>query len=296
MTAAPLVRSREVVAAGLRWRCLEAGDGLPVVLLHGFPEDSTSWDRTIPALAAAGRRVIAPDLKGYGGSDKPTPGGVHGDYRPSRLADEVAQLLATLAAESGQEQIDVVGHDWGGILLSALLARHPELLRSAALLNAPVARFVPWAPVHVYAFNVPGLPEALFRRDPRGFVRRILRWWTAVPEAFTEEDVARYADAFARDGSLDCALAYYRALPRDLPFIAASALRLWTGRAPTPPPTLIIWGARDPILPLAVGRMGAEDLPGARLEVIHHAGHFVHREAPDAVNALLSEWLGGVAW
>lgn len=282
--------SRFVQASGLRWRCLELGDGPPVLLLHGFPENAHSFDRTMPALAAAGRRAIAPDLKGYGLTDKPVPGGPRGDYRPSRMADELAGLIEALAAEAGLAQLDVVGHDWGGILLSALIARHPRLIRRAVLLNAPVVRFVPWRPVHVYAFNLPWLPEAGFARDPQAFVRRILRWWTAVPDAFTDDDIARYAAAFATDGSIRCALAYYRGLPRDLPFVI-SAWRDLRARRTTPPPTLIIWGARDPILPLAVGRMGAADLPGARLEVVHEAGHFVHREAPEVVNALLCDHL-----
>lgn len=287
-----MTASRLVDAGGLRWRCLERGEGPPVVLLHGFPEDARSWDRTMPALAAAGRRVVAPDLKGYGGTDKPRPGGPRGDYRPSRLADELDALLAVLAAEAGAETIDVVGHDWGGILLSALIARRPRRVRRAALLNAPVVRFVPWAPVHVYAFNAPWLPESLFRRDPQRFVGHILRWWTAAPDAFTADDEARYAEAFSEGGSFACALAYYRGLPRDLPFIA-DAWRRVRARRVTAPPTLVIWGARDPILPLRVGEMAAEDLPGARLEVIPTAGHFVHREQPEAVNALLVGWLGG---
>ncbi|GMV43015.1 MAG: alpha/beta hydrolase [Myxococcales bacterium] len=278
------MKSRQLQAAGLRWRCLEAGEGPPLVLLHGFPEDARSFDRVLPALP--GLRLIAPDLKGYGETDKPRPGGPNGDYRPSRMADELAALLDVLAAEAGVQQLDVVGHDWGGILLSALVARHPRLVRRAVLLNAPVVRFVPWRPVHVYAFNLPWLPEAAFARDPRAFVRGILRWWTAVDEAFTEEDVARYAEALS-GGSIRCALAYYRGLPRDLPFIVDAWRSLRTRPAP---PTLIIWGARDPILPLAVGRMGAEDLR-ARLAVIPAAGHFVHREAPAEVARLILEHL-----
>jgi pimeloyl-ACP methyl ester carboxylesterase len=273
--------SRHIVASGLRWHVRVAGDGPPVLLLHGFPEDSRSWDLTWPALVAAGLRVYMPDLKGYGGTDKPRPGGPGGDYRVSALSDEVAGLIDHIASLHGQSALPVVGHDWGGILLSALLARHAGRVERAALLNAPFVRFVPWRPVHVYGFNLPWLPEAAFRVAPRATIDGILRWWSARAGVFTPAEVDGYVEALGRDGSFACAMAYYRGLVRDVPFIVRSLRDVRRGPIEAPE-VRVIWGKHDPILPLRVGEMAAEDVGGTLVPV--DAGHFVHREAPSVVN------------
>jgi pimeloyl-ACP methyl ester carboxylesterase len=278
-----------VIADGVRYHYLSVGEGEPLLLLHGFPENHRSFSLNWGPLADAGYRVIVPDLKGYGQSDKPLPGAPHGDYRMSRVSLEIGALIEAL----GYERAHVAGHDWGGIILSAMIHRCPERIKKAVLLNAPFRRFVPWKPTHVYYFNLPWLVERRFARDPHDLINGLFQTWSVLPERFSEADISSYIAAFQSDDSFRCAMGYYRGLPRDVAFLArafASPLP-----APGPPPTLIVWGAGDPILPPVVGRMAHKDLPGSRLEIIDGAGHFVQREAAERVNALIVEFLSAPA-
>jgi pimeloyl-ACP methyl ester carboxylesterase len=116
----------------VRLAVAEAGDpaGEPVVLLHGFPEMSHSWRHQLPALAGAGFHAVAPDLRGYGGSDRPTAVEA---YAARALVGDVAGLIRAL----GHESAHVVGHDWGGSLAWGLAGASPEMVRSLTILNAP---------------------------------------------------------------------------------------------------------------------------------------------------------------
>jgi len=281
--------STYVEVAGVRYHVRRMGDGPPVLLLHGFPETGESYARNWSALVAAGRTVLVPDLKGYGQTDKPRPGTVKGDYRVRSLSLELGELIEAL----GHDSMDVVGHDWGGILLSAMMRTCRHRIRKAVLLNAPFRRFLPWRPRHVYFFNLPELPERRFWRKPIEFVTQIIRYWSVRPEVFSAEDIRCMTRALQQDGSISCAFAYYRGLRKDLPFMARAILGgLGENEAPE---TLIIWGTGDPVLPTSVGRMAHKDLPGSRLELIEGAGHFVHREAADRVNPLLAAFLSAAS-
>jgi pimeloyl-ACP methyl ester carboxylesterase len=276
-----------VHSGGIDYAVHVFGEGPPVLLLHGFPETHWSFAHNWDAIAAAGHRVIAIDLKGYGHSDKPLPMSPHGDYRISRLADEIGALIQAL----GYEQVDVVGHDWGGVILSAMMLRCRPRIRRAILINAPFRRFVPWRPRHIYFFNLPKLPERRFWKNPTRFVWNIINHWTHRQDVFTDEDVRRYVRAFQQENGIACALAYYRGLRKDLPFLGRAQLPL-QGPEGGFPPTLILWGARDPIMPPAVARMAHADLSESELVFIPDAGHFAHREAPEAANAAIIDFLG----
>jgi epoxide hydrolase 4 len=121
---------RWVDVHGLRLHCVEAGTGPLVVLLHGFPEFWYAWRHQLPALADAGYRVVAPDLPGYNTSDKPPR---VRDYRPRVLAQEMADLIAALGADSAA----VAGHDWGGGLAWLVAMHHPKRVQRLVVLNAP---------------------------------------------------------------------------------------------------------------------------------------------------------------
>jgi pimeloyl-ACP methyl ester carboxylesterase len=121
---------RWIDVGGLRLHCVEAGTGPLVVLLHGFPEFWYAWRHQIPALADAGYRVVAPDLRGYNTSDKPSR---VRDYRPRVLVQDVADLIVALGAGSAA----VAGHDWGGGLAWLLAMQHPKRVERLVLLNAP---------------------------------------------------------------------------------------------------------------------------------------------------------------
>ncbi|MGH9094055.1 MAG: alpha/beta fold hydrolase, partial [Acidimicrobiales bacterium] len=117
---------------GLTFDVTDTGepDGQVVVLLHGFPEDRSSWTGVIPALTGAGFRVLAPDLRGY------SPGARPRGRRAYALRQSAADVLA-LADAAGADQLHVVGHDWGAALAWFLAARHPERVRTLSALSVP---------------------------------------------------------------------------------------------------------------------------------------------------------------
>src|SRR5829696_2535312 len=130
MGSARAMAHRSVDVQGLRLHCVEAGTGPLVVLLHAFPEFWYAWRHQIPALADAGYRGVAPDLPGYNTSDKPRR---VRDYRPEVLAQEVADLIVALGADSAA----VAGHDWGGVLAWLVAMHHLERVQRLVVLNAP---------------------------------------------------------------------------------------------------------------------------------------------------------------
>jgi len=119
---------RDVSANGIRLHIAECGSGPLVLLLHGFPEFWGAWRQQLTALADAGYRAVAVDLRGYGDSDKPPRG-----YDGWTLAGDVAGLIKAL----GQTRADLVGHAWGGMIAWTVAALHPRLVRSVAAVAAP---------------------------------------------------------------------------------------------------------------------------------------------------------------
>jgi pimeloyl-ACP methyl ester carboxylesterase len=265
---------------------VEAGQGTPVVLLHGFPEFWYSWRHQIPALAAAGYRAVAPDLRGYNESDKP-PGVA--SFRPSLLVRDVAELIESLGAGPAA----IVGHDWGGIVAWLLVMSRPDLVQKLVILNAPhpatfrgelrhARQFLrSW---YAFFFQLPWLPEAALRFQNFGMVRHALRHHPVRAGAFTREDVRRYRDALARPGTLTAALNYYRAAVRYRKETAAMC-------RPVRGPALVIWGEKD----RALGRHVLDGLPtwapDARLWRLPHASHWVQNDAPEDVNRAILAFL-----
>jgi epoxide hydrolase 4 len=278
---------RQVVETnGVRLHCLVAGSGPLVVLLHGFPETSHAWRHQIDALAPR-FRVVAPDLRGYGESDKPL--GV-GAYRGTTLAADVLGLIGAF----GAERAHVVGHDWGGAVAWTLAMRHPGALDRLVVINCPHpaamgrALRANWRQIrrswYIFAFQVPWLPERLLTRDRARALRDALRR-SARRGTFSEEDLEVYAHAFAAPGAATAAINYYRAAFRD-------GAR---GRAPRiGAPTLLIWGEDD----FALGKeltFGMEPLFAGelRVEYLPQTGHWVMEERPNEVNRLLLDFLPG---
>jgi pimeloyl-ACP methyl ester carboxylesterase len=275
----------------VRLSVAEAGDpsGEPVVLLHGFPEHSHSWRFQLPALAEAGYHAVAPDLRGYGGSDRPTAVEA---YAAPALVGDVAGLIRAL----GHERAHVVGHDWGGGLAWGLAGNLPEVVRSLTILNAPQGpvsarlrsedagqRAKSW---YMLLFQFPGVAEAWLSDDDfanlRGFV-----FDTAAPGTFPPEDREVFVDALRRDGALTAALNWYRA---NMP--PAS----WLRDPPDPPeiavPTMIIWGEADAYMsPQLLERSAATVTGPLRVERLPGVSHWVQQEVPDRVNELLLDFL-----
>jgi pimeloyl-ACP methyl ester carboxylesterase len=270
---------------GVRLHYVEAGEGPLVVLLHGFPEFWYSWRHQIPALAAAGFRVVALDMRGYNLSEKPRGWRL---YDSALLAGDIAGLVRSL----GGERAHVVGHDWGAAVAYATAMRHPEAVERLAILNCPhQARMIEgfrtlkqlrksW---YIFLFQIPRLPERRLSRENFSLAKRILR--TDSPEGFTDEDLERYAEAWSQPGALTAMLNYYRAALRQSPRSVGARL------TPIEAPTLVIWGMRDRALGSELAEPPARWVPNARTEWIPDATHWVQHDAPERVNELLIEFL-----
>jgi len=272
---------------GVRLHYVEAGTGPLVVLLHGFPEFWYSWRHQIPALAAAGHRVIAPDLRGYNLSDKPRDVAA---YRIDTLAEDVAALIR----HAGEERADVVGHDWGGAVAWFLPLLRPEVVRKLAILNSPhPARFVKalrtlrqlgrsW---YMFLFQLPWLPEKLLAYDDFAPIGQALRRFSARPDCFSDEEIRRYQEAAGRPGAATGSINYYRAAMR-------YGARAFIGeRRRVACPTLLIWGAADQALGIELTQGLERWVDDLRVELIPEASHWVQNEAPARVNELLVDFL-----
>lgn len=253
----------------------------PVVLLHGVPETSSAWRDIAPRLAE-GRRVLAPDLPGLGGS------AYSGPYDVASL---VAQLAALVDAEVPGGRVDVVGHDWGGSLALGLAGARPDLVRRIVVANAPF-RSVPLRALHIPLFALPALPEVLFRVGGRRVVEAMLDLGWRSPEPLDADRRAEYAAAYTTRSGVGAMLGYYRAVARPR---AAAALRR-RKRAGTPrvraEQALVLWGALDPVLPISTGESVVRDLGADCVMVtVPGVGHFVLEEATDVVTSVLLDFL-----
>lgn len=278
------VEHRTVNAGAVSLHVVTAGEGEPVVLLHGFPEFWYGWRHQIGPLARSGLRVVVPDQRGYNTSDRPREVAA---YSLDDLAGDVIGLLNSM----GHERAAIVGHDWGGIVAWWVAARHRDRVERLAILNAPhpvaFTRFLGRSPRQMlrswYAsfFQIPWLPEALLRRDGGMPLRRALER-TSLPGTFRQADLDEYAGAWSQPGAMTAMINWYRA-PR--PGSASSS------DSRIAAPTLIIWGARDSALDRRLADASLAYCDRGRLEIVEEATHWVLHERPDLVNRLLLEFL-----
>ena len=282
----PRLRHQRIDCGGVRLHCVTAGEGVPVVLLHGFPDFWYAWRHQLPALAGAGFHAVALDLRGYNLSGRPTR---VEDYRIDVLADDVAAAIRGL----GVGRAHVVGHDWGGAIAWHVAARHPELVDRLVVCNAPhPARYRELLRTRAQArrawyvafFQLPWLPERVLGARDLAALRRVWRgaYRTAPPLDATE--VEAYAEAFRAHAARRAALAYYRARVRHGARVPPERRRL-------PHRVLLVWGAHDP----ALVRANAEGLerwvPDLRVLHLPDAGHWPMVDAPRTVNAALVDFL-----
>lgn len=284
----PGVAHRTVeVGPGLHLHLAEAGpeDGPLVLLLHGFPDFWYSWRHLMPTLAGAGFRVVAPDLRGYGGSSRPAQTLA---YRMDRHLDDLQALLRAL----GRSRAHVVGHDWGGAIAWVLACELPEQVERLVVLNAPhPGAFLQelanpdqlrrsW---YMLAFQVPGLPERLLTAP--GALERWLEAWCVRPDALSDQDRRAYRAAFPDPNSMRGPVHYYRAMMRFDLWTAARRAR------PCPVPTTVIWGEQDHALGLGLLRHLDRWAPGHKLHRLPDAGHFVHFDQPERCAELILDAL-----
>jgi epoxide hydrolase 4 len=269
-----------------RLHYVEAGDGPLVVLLHGFPEFWFSWRFQIPALAAAGFRVVAPDMRGYNLSSRPSSVAA---YDVERVAADVRDLIR----ERGSERALLAGHDWGGAVAWATAMNHPGVVDRLAILNVPHPRRMlhglrrprqlarSW---YVLFFQLPWLPERLMRVGGWRAWRRLFEN-EARPGAFTPQDMERYVEAWSQPGAPTAMTNYYRAALRQRPRRAKARIR------PVEAPTLVIWGERDRHLGAELAEPGRADVPNLeRVVRLPDASHWVHQDEPERVSQLLVDF------
>lgn len=281
----PRAVPRERIKVGdVRLAVDRVGAGPPVILLHGFPELAYSWRYQLPALEAAGFEAIAPDLRGYGDSDRPK---AVDDYGIQKLAGDVMGLIEAL----GHDSAHLVGHDWGGSLAWVTAALRPELVRSLTILNSPhpvasaEARQIPeqqqksW---YMLLFQFVGVAEAWLSNDDFANLRSAL-YGTARDGAISKDDEEVFIDALREEGALTAALNYYRA---NIP--PGSWLKPPPDLPPITVPTCIIWGEADAYMGEVLLERSITKIEGdPQVTRLPGVSHWVQQEAPDEVNAAL---------
>ena len=305
---------------GIRMHYAELGTGPIVLLCHGFPESWYSWRHQLPALANAGFRAIAPDMRGYGQTDRPAAVEAYDIFQ---LTGDLVGLVNVL----GGEPVVIVGHDWGAWITQAAALFRPDLFRAVGLLSVPFLPRLEISPIaweqqkfpgkifYQQIFRNPG-SETIFEADVRGSILNALysasgegpeeqRWRFAIdpkeigtlrppvpslPSFVTDADVDFFVKEFERSG-FGGGLNYYRNVERNwaqTPFLAGAKLRQ---------PTLFIAGDRDGVLGFWGEEVAAmeRNVPNlVRKVVLHGVGHWTQQENPAEVNRLLIEFIRGL--
>jgi pimeloyl-ACP methyl ester carboxylesterase len=274
-------------ANNIRLHAVQAGprDGVPVILLHGFPEFWYGWRKQIPALAQAGCRVIAPDQRGYNLSDKPA--GIKA-YHWQALVEDVTGLMDALA----YEKVHLVGHDWGGVVAWLLAISRPERLHSLSILNAPhpavmsksLKRDLSQIRRSWYAmlFQLPWLPEAGMRSGDWRGATRALRG-SGKLHTFPNEEIAEYKKAWAQPGAVTAMINWYRAAFWFRPRMKQG------GRVRIR--TLMLWGARDVALGRRLAGASIDTCEDGRLLLFPDATHWVQHDEAEQVNQDLLDFI-----
>jgi pimeloyl-ACP methyl ester carboxylesterase len=281
---------------------VEKGEGHPVLLLHGFPELAYSWRHQVEALANAGYRAIAPDMRGFGHSDAPEPIDA---YDVIELVGDVVGLMD----ERELERAAIVGHDWGANVAWHFALMHPDRTVCVAGLSVPLVPRAAAAPIgimrehlgegfYIVWFQEPGVAEEALSRD----VRRTLltpEVWTAkwaareenprVPPFMTHEDIAFYVSEYERTGFRG-GLNWYRNIDRN-----------WERTAHLDDktldmPALFLAGTRDSTMQWMSPEVMKDRANDLRVVMVDGAGHWVQQERPDEVNRALLDLLDVGSW
>lgn len=315
---------RFVDVGGVRLRVYDAGDpDAPLVILaHGFPELAFSWRQQIPALAAAGYRVIAPDQRGYGGSSRPDQVEA---YDIAALTGDLIGLMDSVGAEKAA----LVGHDWGAVVAWSTPLLHPDRVAAVAGLSVPPVPRPKTPPTEAFRrifgdhffyilhFQQRGVADAEMAADPRramlrmlggmrapedeaaalrmlapgpqGFIDRLAEPRT-LPDWLSAAELDHYAGEFARTGFTG-ALNWYRNFDRNWQIMATPVAETISA------PALFVGGTADPVLAFTRIDRACEVAKGPYRQVmLDGAGHWIQQERPDEINAELLAFLSRVRW
>ncbi|GAA1671756.1 alpha/beta hydrolase [Fodinicola feengrottensis] len=269
LPALPGVEHRFVDVNGLRTHVALAGQGEPLVLLHGWPQHWWQWRHVIPTLADH-YRVICPDLRGLGWTDAPPAG-----YGPADSADDVLGLLDRL----GVHRFGLVGHDCGGVAGYLLAMRHPDRVSRYIAINTAHPFLRPTPGVFANGRRLWHIPGNTFP-IVGSIARWALRHWIYRTDALTPDDWAMFLAQFDEPARVRATVRYYRSLlGREIPLALAGQYR-W---ARLTVPTLVLSGDRDPLLPPSMMAGLGPRARNVRVELIPRVGHFPATEAPQLV-------------
>lgn len=285
-------RHRVVHTNSAQFHLVEAGSGPLIVFLHGFPQYWYAWRRFLPALADAGFRAVAMDLRGYAGSDHSPRG-----YDPVTLSSDVLGLIGSL----GEPNATLVGHGWGGTIAWTAAQRSPTLVSRLAVISSPHptplrqgTRTAPQLSAWRYAigYQWPWLPERDFAADNAARVGWLLRAWSVDPTWLTPDVEEMFRAAFQEGNTAHCAMEYHRWAWRS--FLRSDGRRfaaMMRSRA-VAQPVLHIHGVQDPTILLSTAKASREYVSGSYFwEPLADVGHWPHEEAPDRVQQSLLSWL-----
>jgi len=285
----PGTRVEMIQTRGLRFETTIAGGSSDrlALLLHGFPECAYSWRYQIPLLAQLGYRVWAPNLRGYGKSDRPA--GI-ASYTLDKLEQDVSDLIEA----SGSKHVVLIGHDWGAAIAWSFAMYHPGEIERLITMNVPHPACFQrglgtltqlrksW---YMFFFQIPGLAEKLiplgnFRAIEHGF-----RNMAVHKERFPDEVLDVFKRNAKEPGGLTAMINYYRALPRGL----SRARKLGMPKIETK--TLLVWGEQDAALGKELTYGTEKHVSHLTVRYVPDASHWVQQDTPEAVNAMLTAFL-----
>jgi pimeloyl-ACP methyl ester carboxylesterase len=306
-----MASTRTVQTNGIRMAVTEEGEGPAVVLCHGFPEIAYSWRRQLPALAAAGFRAVAPDQRGYGGTERPP---AVTDYDIHYLTGDLVGLLDAL----GVERAVFAGHDWGGIVVWHMPLLHPERTAGVIGVNTPYFPRAPAPPVtlmramwgddhYIVHFQKPGEADAALARDVRRVFTQLMRsgvpldatrqlalgrnmidviFGEELPGRFllSEEELAVYVRAFEKTGFTG-GINWYRNLDRNwetTPELVGARVAV---------PSLMVTAEHDPVLRPELAEAMRDLVPDLEVRMIAGSGHWTQQDKPAELNRVMVDWL-----
>ena len=286
MRTVPSVAHHTARLNGIRIHWVTAGSGPPVYLLHGFPETWFAWRKQITALAKT-FTVVAPDLRGYGATDKPASG-----YDKRTMANDIIALMDHL----GHDRIALIGHDRGARVATRFAKDHPHRLdRLVVMENIPTRVLAENASNpklqaegwFLQFFNVPDLPEALIAGKEREFLSFLYRTWSYNPEMMTQDEIDVYVREYERPGSIRGCCSDYRARLEDVAQdVADKDVRIER-------PVLSLWGVNSEAVGKAFDVKAVWETMASNLTTlaIDRCGHLPQEEQPEIVNESLADFL-----
>jgi pimeloyl-ACP methyl ester carboxylesterase len=288
-------QTKIIAINGIELEVIIAGHGNPkvAILLHGFPETNFSWRDQIPYLVDLGYEVYAPNMRGYGQSSKPP---LIADYDIEHLTNDVAGLIDFGA--NGRD-VTLVGHDWGAAVSWAFAIQNKRPLKHLIVMNVPHpaimrAGLKTWVQIkkswYIFFFQLPKIPEWRILKDDALAITKVFRGAAVDKSKFPDEVCDVYRKNAQIPGAMTAMINYYRAAVASLTGSGAAKLPRITI------PVLMIWGEEDKALGIELtqgydGIRYSDLVDNFTLKTLPNVSHWVQQEAPEAVNAIMGDWL-----